>query len=159
MTLLLTLAPSSAPLLSPPNGRGQGPAVPEVERARGLRDALRDQSRQAQGRPGGAPRPDIQDQETRRAGTRYIAPRRERDAQSQGAGPGFFDTRSSEARPGGDGFSAPFLAQVFEQDLGPPQVFIPEHRDAAIRGSEAYRQAGAAPPAYSQEPAYFRFAI
>ncbi len=125
-----------------------------VERAQGLRDALRDQSQQAQQRPGGGAGSKVHEQETQRSGSQNITLRHERDARSQHAG-----DYGAGNQPSGDRFSAPFLAQVFEQDLGPPQVFIPEHRDAAIRGSEAYRQAGAAPPAYSHEPALFRFAI
>lgn len=166
MTLLTTLAPSSAPQTSPlaqrggaPHGRVLDPAVPAVERARGIRDALQDQARPAQERPQGGQRPGIQDRETQRPGARNTVLRRERDGQSRPAAPVINNPRTAGARPRGEGFSAPFLAQVFEQDLGPLQDFIPEHRDAANRGSEAYRQAGAAPPAYSQEPAHFRFAI
>lgn len=166
MTLLTTLAPSSAPQTSPlaqrggaPHGRVPDPAVPAVERARGIRDALRDQARPAQERPDGRLRPGVQDRETHRPGARNIVLRRDRDGQSRPAVPVVSNPRAAGARQRGEGFSSPFLAQVFEQDLGPLQDFIPEHRDAANRGSEAYRQAGAAPPAYSQEPTHFSFAI
>lgn len=165
MTLLSPLAPSSAPLPSSPtdrggapNGRAYGPALPAVERARGLRDALQDHSRQARGHRDKAPQTGAQDQKTQGLRTRDIALRRERDAETRRAEPRFSPTRAAGPQPGGSA-SAPFLAQVFDQDLGQHQVFIPEHRDAAVRGSEAYRQAGAAPPVYSEEPALFRFAI
>ncbi len=166
MTLLTTLAPSSAPQTSPlarPGGAAHGrvpdPAVPAVERTRGIRDALQDQAQPAQERSKGGQRPGVQDRETQRPGARNSILRRDREGQSRPPAPVLSEPRTARARPRGEGFSAPFLAQVFEQDLGPLQDFIPEHRDAANRGSDAYRQAGAAPPAYSEEPTHFSFAI
>jgi hypothetical protein len=49
-----------------------------------------------------------------------------------------------------------FLVQVLGQNRGQPGHGLTGHRDAAALGTAAYRRAGGAPPAVSEEPAVLR---
>lgn len=51
---------------------------------------------------------------------------------------------------------AQFLAQMLNQDIGPIDTALAEHRDGPALGSTAYRRAGAEPPVYSEQPMLFR---
>jgi hypothetical protein len=55
--------------------------------------------------------------------------------------------------------SIQFLAQVIGQAEEPSSGPLAYHPDGAALGSDAYRRAGATPPHYSEQPAFFRVAI
>jgi len=52
-------------------------------------------------------------------------------------------------------FLAQMIGQAEESSSGP----LAYHPDGATLGSDAYRRAGATPPHYSEQPAFFRVAI
>lgn len=54
------------------------------------------------------------------------------------------------------GPTAQFLAQALAQEVAGGHDALTQHRDAPALGSEAYRRAGAEPPAYSDRPSVFR---
>ena len=54
------------------------------------------------------------------------------------------------------GPSAQFLVQALAQEVGGGADAPTRHRDAPALGSEAYRRAGAEPPAYSDRPSVVR---
>ena len=58
--------------------------------------------------------------------------------------------------PPQSGPSAQFLAQALAQEVAGGADALTQHRDAPALGSEAYRRAGAEPPAYSDRPSVFR---
>lgn len=55
--------------------------------------------------------------------------------------------------------SIQFLAQAIGQAEEPAHGPLAYHPDGAALGSDAYRRAGATPPHYSEQPAFFRVAI
>ena len=161
-------SPSASYALAPPDLArarcSRVPAVRTLEPVRALGDALQRPPRQAERYtpvplpPEGERRPN-----TGRTGARGFVAGPEaqggRHAGPRGAAytvPAGAEAESAAFYPAE---SVPFLVQLLDQELGRPQVFVAEHRDAAELGSDAYRRIGATPPIYSEQPTHFSFAI
>lgn len=161
MTLLSPLTSTSASLshlsadiAGPSTGRDRDPAVRPLERVQGLRDSLRDRTGGGRYQRPETPRPEDRSQRPRGSAVTAVGPRRDHISKDRLPALG-----EDNVRPESAPASAAFLVQVFGQDLGQTQAFVPEHRDAADLVSEAYRRAGATPPVYTEQPTLFSFAI
>lgn len=167
-------SPSAPHLLLPPElagargERGRDSAVRPVAPATAVRSALQrpaDESTPHQPRP--HPRPAEEDRrpDAERTGAYRLAARPNskapRGRQSDGQNGGYAGLRGLDAErlAPHPGASTPFLVQLLGQEPDRAQVLIPQHRDAAVRGSDAYRRTGATPPIYSEQPTLFSFAI